>query len=434
MKILILAAGNSKRFESVKSKVLTNFWGVRVIDIIQAQANSIGPVCTIVNEKIANEIHGEKIIQDTKFAYGTGAAVIQYYNTSQKEEDLLAEDLLVIPGDIPLIDSSMLKKFINQQADIVIGCMKMPTGPEQYGRIIIENGKIKKIAEYKTHLEKTEYANTGIMLIKQNATKLIPQLQKNEYGEVYLTHIVQKAYEANMAIDMVELSSCALGFNTMEEFHILLKLAQQKWQANAILSGAIFYDKETTYLSYDTKFEPGAVIEPFCSFGPAVELKSNAHIKTFSVLSNCVADGIIGPFAHIRSGEIEKDAQVGAFVEISKSIIKKGAKMKHLAYIGNAYVGSNSNISAGTIVCNYDGKNKHQTIIESNAFIGANTSLIAPINIKAGAFLAAGGVYTNNVEENEFAIARSRQTNKKACKTIGSSKSVKETSKNNKEG
>lgn len=410
MKILILAAGNSTRFHNRKSKVLASFWGTRVIDIIQAQAKKIGSVCTIVNEKIVHEIYGEKIIQDTKSWYGTGAALKQYCGAQKGEEDLL-----ILYADMPLIDEFTLKKFNDvafENCDIVIGVMKMPEGEERYGRIIIKDGKITQIAEYKMHKEKTEYAHTGIILIKRRANKLINDLQKNDYGEIYLTGIVQKASEADMNIAMIEIAADeALGFNTAQEFDHLLQVAQKKWRARAVSSGAILYDKETIYLSYDTKFEAGPIIEPYCYFGSGVELKANAHIKTFSVLQNCIINGLIGPFAHIRSGEIE-EAQVGAFVEISKSVIKKGAKIKHLAYIGNANIGENTNVGAGVVVCNYDGKNKNETIIEANAFIGANSSLIAPINIKSGAFLGAGGVYTKNVEENELAIARAQQINK----------------------
>lgn len=407
MKILILAAGRSSRFNGACSKVLTKFWGVRVVDMLIARANNVGQTYIMVNENVDKAIkHNRKIVQDMN-NYGTGAAVQQY--VSNMEED----DLLVIPGDLPLLDEAAMQKVTNTPGDIVIGVMRMPEGAEQYGRIIMEGDHVKAIVEHRFHEEKTQFANTGVILIRKNALHLIKDLKKNSSGEIYLTDIVQLANQAGLQVGISSLLyNCVLGFNTVDELNQLLQLAQINWRNRAVESGAVFYDISKVYFSYDTKIEQGVVVEPNCYFGPGVVLKSGAYIKTFSVFSDCVVSGAVGPFAHIKSGSIAHGSQVGAFVEVSKSDVAQGAKIKHLAYIGNAKIGENSNVGAGVVVCNYDGKNKSETEIGKNVMVGANSSLIAPISIGDSAFLAAGGVYTKNIEEMEFAIARARQENK----------------------
>ena len=408
MKILILAAGRSSRFKGAGSKVLVNFWGSRVIDILIDKAQKAGQVYLMVNDEIDAQVqHANKIVQDMA-KYGTGAALQHYFAQH------LDDDVLVIPGDLPLIDNSAIEKICSAAGDIVVGVMQMPEGAERYGRVMLDDkSNVKEIIEYQFHEAKTMFANTGVMLIRKSAQYLIPQLQVNSANETYLTDIVKLANESGLNVGIARLAhDCALGFNDIEELNYLLQLAQTKWRVQALKSGAIFYDIESVYLSHDTKIEAGAVIEPNCVFSPCVHIKSNANIKAFSVLSDCVVDGVVGPFAHIKSGEIDNTAHVGAFVEVSKSHIQTGAKIKHLAYIGNAEIGSKSNIGAGVVLCNYDGKNKHDTKIGNNVMVGANSSLVAPIEIGDNAFLAAGGVYTQNVQAQEFAIARTKQENR----------------------
>lgn len=420
MKILILAAGRSSRFKNRKSKVLMNFWGARVIDILIAAASKIANYTVILNEMISNEIDipaGNKFIQNSNMEdndgkYGTGAAIRQYIDKYG-----IHDDLLIIPADAPLIDSQILKSFQDKDGDIIIGAMNSDGIEGHYGRIIEENGEIIKIAEYKFHQEKTPFLNTGIIYIKKSAQHLLHKLKMNEHNEIYLTDIVQLArenfHENNLKITKhIIPSNIALGFNTIEEFVCILNIAQNKWRKAMIENGAILHDVASVFFAHDTQVEPGVEIEPYAKFLPGVILKENAYIKSFSVLANCIIDGVVGPFAHIKSGDIAKNAQIGAFVEISKSQIEENTKIKHLSYIGNAKIGKNVNIGAGVVLCNYDGKEKHETIIKDNAFIGANSALIAPIMIAENALLAAGGVYNEDVGENELAIARTKQSNK----------------------
>lgn len=413
MKILILAAGRGSRFKSKESKVLTKFWGARVIDILIDAAKSLGSFCIITNEEIANEIkcdNSAKFLQSMNI-YGTGAAVQQYYKAGK-----LNEDCIIIPGDLPLIDADLLLNFQqyakeNQHKDIIVGAMPSIDGAEQYGRIIQDQkGEFVKIAEYKTHPEKTPLLNSGIIYIKHSALNLLEKLEENSQGEVYLTDVIEIALQSGKQVGLYNIShDSALGFNTNNEFIELLAVAQQKWRSRAIENGAVLYDANTIYFSHDTKIAKGVHIEPYCKFGKNVVLEENAHIKAFSVIEDCVIDGIIGPFAHIKSGKIETGAQIGAFVEVSNSKIGKNTKAKHLAYLGNGEIGEGVNIGAGVVFCNYDGKQKHITTIKDNVSIGANSALIAPITVEQGAVLGAGGVYLEDIATDDVVIARSHQ-------------------------
>jgi bifunctional UDP-N-acetylglucosamine pyrophosphorylase/glucosamine-1-phosphate N-acetyltransferase len=312
------------------------------------------------------------------------------------------------------IDLELLEKFKDANADITVGIMKNPSNDNQYGRIIFENNKFKEIKEYKDHNQETEFVNTGMIKLSKRGQELIKKLTPNsKSGEIYLTDIVKIASEERLNIKTIELNhNQALGFNCIEEFNLALQLAQQKWRLSAAKK-VIFHDINSVYLSYDTKIHENAVIEQNCTFGPNVEIQSNAVIRSYSYIENATISGTVGPFAYIRSGTLEENAHIGAFTEMKDSQIGKNTKIKHLSYIGNAEIGENVNIGAGVILCNYDGSKKHNTTIENNAFIGANSCLIAPIKIGEGAYLSAGGVYNQDVDKDLLAIARAKQINLK---------------------
>jgi len=411
MKILVLAAGKSSRFNGFGSKVLVDFWGSRVIDILTKQVSCVSDFYVLLNEENYDQVelpeNGTKLKQNTS-AYGTGAAVIQAI-----EQGSINDDLLIIPADLPLLDSDILRKFMDTDSHVLVGVMDNIKGPEQYGRIVQDSsGKVLKIAEYKVHSEKTPLVNSGIIYISKKAQKLIKNIKLNEQDEFYLTDIVQIANDEGMQVEVQKLDADIVsGFNTVQELNSVLGLAQKKWRKKALSSGAVFQDIDSVYFSWDTKIEEGVIVEPNCKFGPGVHIKKGSIIKAFSVLNDCKVSGSIGPFAHIRSGIVEEEAQIGAFVELSKSHIGKKTKAKHLAYIGNAEVGENVNIGAGVIFCNYDGKKKQSAKIEDNVFVGANSCLISPITVKKGAFLAAGGAFNKNIDEDELSICRLPQKN-----------------------
>ena len=173
---------------------------------------------------------------------------------------------------------------------------------------------------------------------------------------------------------------------------------------------------KSSYFSASSIIEAGAIIEPNCFIGDNVLIKSGSHIKAFSYLENCIIgeNSSIGPFAHLRqNANISQDCRIGNFVEVKNSNFGTNSKAAHLSYIGDSELGRGVNIGAGTITCNYDGKNKHKTTIEDNVFVGSNTALIAPVTVKNDALIAAGSVITKNVEANELAVARAKQVNLK---------------------
>jgi bifunctional UDP-N-acetylglucosamine pyrophosphorylase/glucosamine-1-phosphate N-acetyltransferase len=453
MKILILAAGKGTRFKfGGVPKIFANFWGIRVIDLLIKQAYQASLESSVLlNEETYDEFcvsyNAKKYLQKKDGKYGTGQAVRSYLEQICNDKDSIEHHehfqggLLIIAGDLPLVDSGTFEKFskaknakkINSQDceniqndkaieaksnigfEILVGVMKSPQGEESYGRIIEnDEGEIVAIAEKRDFAQKTEYVNTGIMYLSAKALSLIFDLKENMHKEIFLTDIVSLAQARGYRIGKVVLEENeALGFNTIVEYENLLQLAQENWKNKAKENGVCFLDAKSIFLSHDSEFQSGCIIEPYCKFGVNVKICANAIVKSFSYLENCVIDGTVGPFVHIKSGQINQNAQIGSFVEVKNSQIDEGSKIKHLAYIGDAEIGKNVNIGAGVVICNYDGQNKHRTKIEDRAFVGANSSLIAPIKIEQDAFLAAGGTYTQDVHANHLSIARAKQISRK---------------------
>ena len=190
------------------------------------------------------------------------------------------------------------------------------------------------------------------------------------------------------------------------------KLEQEKLRNSALSKGVNLIAPETIFLSKDTKFGKNVTIEPYVVIGQKVKIGSNVIIKSFSHIENTLMENniVVGPYARLRPGTILKSgAKIGNFVEIKKSKIGKNSKVSHLSYVGDANVGQNSNIGAGTITCNYDGSKKHKTNISDNVFIGSNTSLVAPVKIDKNSTIGAGSVITSNVKKNSLALTRSKQ-------------------------
>jgi bifunctional UDP-N-acetylglucosamine pyrophosphorylase/glucosamine-1-phosphate N-acetyltransferase len=238
----------------------------------------------------------------------------------------------------------------------------------------------------------------------------------NKKGEYYLTDIVEIAREEGKHVAAIEapFTEC-MGVNSRAELAAAEAVTQNRLREAAMTEGVAFLAPETVFLSADTKLAPDVTIGPFVVFGPGVSIAAGAEIKAFSHLEGCrVHEGaIIGPYARLRPGaDIGAEAHIGNFVEIKEAKIGKGAKANHLSYIGDAEVGAKSNIGAGTITCNYDGKKKHKTKIGERVFVGSDVALVAPVTIGDNALLAAGSVITEDVEANALAIARGRQVNK----------------------
>lgn len=430
---VILAAGESTRMKSSLSKVLHPVAGRPMIaHVMDAMVmTGISSVALVVGRN-AEAVTAEAQVDGltvTPFLQterlGTGHAVLAAREAIADGYD----DILVAYGDAPLITDGPLRAARQGLADgndiVVIGFhTDTPTG---YGRLLVVDGELTAIREEKDATEeerKVTWCNSGLMAI--NGRKALDLLQRigndNVKGEYYLTDLVEIARSlggGTIAVDAPEeeLTGC----NNRAELAVIERLWQQRRRHELMISGVTMIAPETVFLSHDTVIGQDAVIEPNVFFGPGVTVESGAVIHAFSHLEGAhVSTGAtVGPYARLRPGaNLAEGAKVGNFCEVKKAEIGVGAKVNHLTYIGDAFVGAGSNIGAGTITCNYDGVNKYETRIGEGAFIGSNSSLVAPVTIGDNALVASGSVITQDVPAEALAFGRARQEIKPGRATV----------------
>lgn len=334
-----------------------------------------------------------------------------------------ADDILVLFGDTPLLTpetlTNMREVLSAGAAIVVVGFYaKDPAG---YGRLLEEGDKLVAIRE---HAEASDaerainFCNGGIMgLSGKHALALLDAVDnKNAKGEYYLTDVVEIANSQGLSVKALEAPEAELiGVNTRNGLAEVEALWQNTARQKLMASGVTMQAPETVFLSADTVIRPDVELEPNVVFGPKVVVKSGTKIKAFSHFEGAVIgeNADIGPFARLRPGtDLSAGAKVGNFVEVKNAKVHEGAKINHLTYVGDAEIGSKANIGAGTITCNYDGMNKHKTTIGVGAFIGSNSSLVAPVTIGDGAYVASGSVITEDVPADALGIGRGRQVNK----------------------
>lgn len=330
------------------------------------------------------------------------------------------DDVLVMFGDTPLIEADMLTearaKLAEGHAVVVIGFR--PSNPSGYGRLIEQDGALVAIREDKDCSDeerKIGFCNGGLMAISgKSALDLLEKVEnKNAKGEFYLTDVVEIARQAGLGVVAIETSpESIMGINNRAELAEAEAIWQQRKRRAVMLSGATLIAPETVFFSHDTEVGQDTIIEPHVYFSTGVKIGSGTQIHAYchfegtTIADNCD----VGPFARLRPGaDLRDKAKVGNFCEVKKSTIEQGAKVNHLSYIGDARVGAGANIGAGTITCNYDGYSKFFTDIGEGAFIGSNSSLVAPISIGDRAYIASGSVVTENVPEDALAFGRARQ-------------------------
>jgi bifunctional UDP-N-acetylglucosamine pyrophosphorylase/glucosamine-1-phosphate N-acetyltransferase len=330
------------------------------------------------------------------------------------------DDVLVMFGDTPLIEADVLAearaKLAEGHAVVVIGFR--PPNPAGYGRLIEQDGALLAIREDKDCSEeerKIGFCNGGLMAISgKDALELLEKVENsNAKGEFYLTDVVEIARQAGLGVVAIETSpESIMGINNRAELAEAEAIWQQRKRRAVMLSGATLISPETVFFSHDTEVGQDTVIEPHVYFSTGVKIGSGTQIHAYchfegtTIADNCD----VGPFARLRPGaDLRDKAKVGNFCEVKKSTIEKGAKVNHLSYIGDARVGAGANIGAGTITCNYDGYSKFFTDIGEGAFIGSNSSLVAPISIGDRAYIASGSVVTENVPDDALAFGRARQ-------------------------
>jgi len=423
---VILGAGMGTRMKSAKPKVLHEIAGRPMVSHLLGTVAALNAEKSIVvvapSMQNVRDVVAPATIAVQEEALGTGHAVA----AALPELDGFDGDVLVLYGDTPLMTLDTLEKMIakrredDQNAVVVLGFE--PDDPLEYGRLVTAaDGSLSAIVEYADADEATRaigLCNSGVMAINgKHIADLIGAVDnKNAKGEYYLTDIVEIARSQGLKAQVViggeeEL----LGVNNRAQLAEAEKIAQDRWRAAAMLEGATLIDPDSVFFSHDTKLGRDVIVEPNVFFGPGVTVGENVRIKANSHIegTNIGAGAQVGPFARLRPGaDLGQNVKVGNFVEVKKATLEDGAKVSHLSYIGDARVGREANIGAGTITCNYDGYDKAKTDIGAGAFVGSNTSLVAPVKIGDGAIIGAGSTVTREVAADALMVERAEEVQK----------------------
>jgi bifunctional UDP-N-acetylglucosamine pyrophosphorylase / glucosamine-1-phosphate N-acetyltransferase len=423
--IIVLAAGKGTRMKSDLHKVLHPIAGRPMLDHLLAGAAELSPERQVVvaghgREQLEAALAGRAEIAVQEPQLGTGHAVLQ----AEAALKGFSGDVLILYADVPFVRPetmrAMLARLNAPDAPAVVVLGFEPADTLQYGRVIAdEAGRIVKMVEHKDASEAERacrLCNSGLMAAKAEALfALLARVgNANSQGEYYLVDVVNIANADGRACAVVVTADEdeVAGINSRAE----LAQAEGKWQARrraqAMDDGASLIAPETVWFSWDTVIGRDVLVEPNVFFGPGVIVADGAKVRGF-----CHVEGAslgpkteVGPYARLRPGAVlEEKAKVGNFVEIKKSVLGKGAKANHLSYIGDAEVGAGANIGAGTITCNYDGYFKYKTVIGERAFIGSNSSLIAPVKIGADAIVGAGSAVSRDVAAGELRLVRAEQ-------------------------
>jgi bifunctional UDP-N-acetylglucosamine pyrophosphorylase/glucosamine-1-phosphate N-acetyltransferase len=370
-------------------------------------------------EAAVRAVTGNVSFHEQSERLGTGHAVLAAREAIAKGHD----DLLVLFADTPLTRPQTLiemRALLAAGADVAVLGFRTPD-PTGYGRLVMADGQLAAIREERdaSAAERAiNFCNGGIMAINgKTALVLLSAIgNANAKGEYYLTDVVEIARARGLKVVAHEApEEEILGVNTRVELARVEALWQTRRRAELMLSGVTMIAPESVYVSHDTVIGPDTILEPNVFFGPGVSIGSGVSIHAFTHLADTsIGDGShVGPFARMRgNATVGEGAHIGNFVEFKNVEFGKGAKASHLTYLGDASVGEKANIGAGTITCNYDGVNKHRTQIGAGAFIGSNSSLVAPVTVGEGAYVASGSVIVEDVPADAMAVARGRQANK----------------------
>lgn len=439
MNIVILAAGMGKRMHSSLPKVLHLLAGKSMLEHVIATARALMPEKLVIvyghgGEQVLRQITGPDLIfvkQEPQL--GTGHAVMQA--VPELDESV---PTLILYGDVPLIGIESLRRLVavagNERLGILTVEMPDPTG---YGRIIRVDGRIRRIVEQKDGREEelaVKEINTGMMVVPTVSLKrwLSSLTNDNAQGEYYLTDIVSRAVSEN--IDIVSSQpddiSEIMGVNSKKQLAKLERVYQKNIASRLLDDGVSLADPDRIDVRGSLQCGRDVFIDVNCVFEGEVTLADGVTVGPNCVVRNCLIgenaeirpfchlDGakigpgsLIGPYARLRPGaELGEEVHIGNFVEVKNSHIAAQSKANHLAYVGDSTVGSRVNIGAGAITCNYDGANKHRTIIGDDAFIGTNCELVAPVRVGSGATIGAGTTLTKDAPAGSLTISRARQT------------------------
>jgi bifunctional UDP-N-acetylglucosamine pyrophosphorylase/glucosamine-1-phosphate N-acetyltransferase len=440
--VLILAAGKGTRMKSAKAKVMHRVGGASLLEHVFRTATALSPNVSVVvghQSETVKQLLPDAAYVDQTQQLGTGHAVL----CARERLAGFKGRLLILPGDVPVVAQQTLRDFVafhdkgGFTASVLTADIENPQG---YGRIVRGKGdSIERIVEQRDaapEVLRIKEINSSIYVF--SAPVLFEALGKvknrNAQGEYYLTDVIGILASQGERIGAFKAANPAeiLGINTRQELAAIDRIMRRRKCDELMTSGVTIVDPESTFIDHDVQIGADTVIYPSVQLERGTRLGEDVTVRSFSRITNCqigngstVLEGCVlvdsamgskvslGPFAHVRGGaELDDTVDIGNFVEIKKSRFGRGSKSKHLAYVGDATVGRNVNIGAGVITVNYDGINKHPTTIEDDAFIGSDSTLIAPVTVARGGFVAAGSTITDNVPAEALAIARGRQVNK----------------------
>ena len=422
---VILAAGKGTRMKSALHKVLHPIAGRPMLHHLMASVDSLSPARKVVVVGAGREQLEEALGESARTCLqepqlGTAHAVLQ----ARGELADFDGDVVIMYGDVPFVRAATMERMLDRlhadDAPAAVVLAFEPEDPLAYGRVITDDeGRIAKMVEFKDADEgerACHLCNSGLLAAR--AADLWALLDRvgndNSQGEYYLPDIVNIAIHDGRVCAAVttEDPNEVAGINSRSELAAAEALWQQEQREHWMAQGVTLRAPETVFFSYDTELANDVTIDPNVVFGPGVTVATGAHIKSFSHLEGAqIGEGAqVGPYARLRPGAVmEKDSFVGNFVEMKKATLGEGAKASHLTYLGDAQVGAGANIGAGTITCNYDGYFKYKTVIGERAFIGSNSSLIAPVTIGADAIVAAGSAVSRDVAAGDLRMVRGEQ-------------------------
>ena len=440
--VLILAAGAGTRMKSKKAKVLHRVGGLPMLEFVVRAAREVSRELHVVVGHQANEVQaaveGVHFIQQEQ-QLGTGHAVMAARESLQN-----AGDLLILPGDVPLIGPATLLRLADfHREGSFAGTVVTATAddPQDYGRIVRSSKhEVDSIVEHRDGAGEVlaiQEINSGIYLF--DSELLFDALERtgtdNAQQEYYLTEVVRHFSAEGHRFGAFELEDPAeaFGINSRKQLALVDREIRRRKCESLMADGVSILDPQTARIDADVQIGSDSTIYPSVAIEGASILGEDVTVRSFcrisdskvgdrsTILDGCIMDQSevrsdvrIGPYAHLRMGTLlENNVKVGNFVEIKKSKLDEGTKSMHLTYLGDADIGKDVNVGAGTITCNYDGVNKHKTTIEEGVFIGSNSSLVAPIRIEKNAYLGAGSTIPEDVPPDSLAIARGRQVVKK---------------------
>ncbi|CAK6537275.1 MAG: bifunctional UDP-N-acetylglucosamine diphosphorylase/glucosamine-1-phosphate N-acetyltransferase GlmU [Candidatus Midichloria mitochondrii] len=422
---VILAAGSGTRMLSSLPKVLHKVAQQPLLEYVIKLAKSCSEeIITVINEELANHELFNKLIRHYKIdtalqskPLGTADAVKSVI------EYVRSEYTLILYADIPFVEESTIKKMWEEKSDLVVLGFEY-FEDNQYGRIVVdERNRLIRIIEKKDakgEEAKITLCNSGILLVRTTILKefLDKVNNNNNSHEYYLTDLIEFVYKhknlyKSSLIKVVDYNEI-IGINNKSQLACAEGILQEKLRTSLLNKGVIMIAPNTVFLTPTTIIEKDAVIHPFVFFGPNVWIDSDVTVLPFSHLEGVrVQKGAsIGPFTRIRpKTEVKENSKIGNFVEVKNTVLGKSTKASHLSYIGDATIGENVNIGAGTIFCNYDGYKKHHSTIGDNSFIGSNSCIISPIQMGEDVLVAAGSIVTHDIPAKHLAIARVEQKN-----------------------